>query len=203
MLEFYEEIVTRLAGAPEEPSLVPPDGRFPAAVALILRQGYSGPEMFFIHRAAHDQDPWSGHLAFPGGRLEPGEEPRRAAERETLEEVGLDLSKASFLGRLTEISGMTLPVRVACFVYGYEGESAVPVPNEEVQSAFWIALDDLVAPERHVTATVHFDGSAHEVPAIMLPQANIPVLWGLTYRLVVHFLESCRDHRVDAGRKDW
>ena len=197
----YRQIITSLVSQHEEICI--PDGRAPAAVALILRQGCNGLEILFIQRAAHELDPWSGHLAFPGGRLEPGEEPRQAAEREVMEEIGLDLSSARYLGRLTEVSGMTLPVRVACFVYGVDGCGAAPVLNEEVYSAFWIRFEDLIAPERHITATVHFDDSDHEVPAIQLPQANTPVLWGLTYRLVVQFLETCCGHELEADRKRW
>lgn len=196
MTNDFDQIASRLAACNLPTFDV--TGRAPAAVALVLRQGSDGMEMLFIQRATHELDPWSGHLAFPGGRLEQGEEPRQAAEREVMEEIGLDLSRACYLGRLTEISGMTLPVRVACFVYGINGSCAAPVPNEEVHSVFWVSLSCLTAPERHVTATVHFDASDHEVPAIQLPQAHTPVLWGLTYRFVVQFLETCC--QLSAGR---
>ena len=44
-----------------------------AAVAAILREvpGGAGVELFFILRAEHPDDPWSGHVAFPGGRRDP------------------------------------------------------------------------------------------------------------------------------------
>lgn len=197
----YDQIISRLAADYTATCVF--EGRARAAVALILRQGANGMEMLFIQRSTHELDPWSGHLAFPGGRLEPGEEPRQAAEREVMEEISLDLSRACYLGGLIEISGRTLPVQVACFVYAVDGYCAEPVLNEEVYSAFWIRVSDLIAPERHVTATVHFDDSDHEVPAIQLPQANTPVLWGLTYRLVVQFLETCCDHTLPDDRKEW
>jgi len=44
-----------------------------AAVALILRDGAAGIELLFIRRAEHPMDPWSGQMAFPGGRAEPGD----------------------------------------------------------------------------------------------------------------------------------
>jgi 8-oxo-dGTP pyrophosphatase MutT (NUDIX family) len=172
-----------------EPGQLPVDERTRAAVAMILRQGVSGLEVLFIERAAHERDPWSGDLAFPGGKVEPGEQPRQAAERETAEEIGLDLGAARYLGWLTEVSGARLPVRVSCYVYGIGEMVVAPVLNEEVRDIFWVGLKELMAAERHVTAQVHFDDKDLGVPAIRMPQPGKPVLWGLTYRLVMHFLE--------------
>ncbi|HMA21711.1 MAG TPA: NUDIX domain-containing protein, partial [Gemmatimonadaceae bacterium] len=47
-----------------------------AAVALILRLApeTTEPEILFIQRAHYETDPWSGQVAFPGGREEPGDE---------------------------------------------------------------------------------------------------------------------------------
>ncbi len=42
---------------------------FEAAVALILHEtADTGPEILFIERALREGDPWSGQMAFPGGR---------------------------------------------------------------------------------------------------------------------------------------
>ncbi|KAI8055698.1 hypothetical protein BDF22DRAFT_599948, partial [Syncephalis plumigaleata] len=61
-------------------------------------------ELLFIRRTSNPQDPWSGQIAFPGGKRESGETDRETAERETKEEVGLDLrsSAFTFLGALDE-----------------------------------------------------------------------------------------------------
>ena len=88
----------------------------PAAVALILRQDASGLQALFIERAAHDNDPWSGNVGFPGGKIEKDDgSPQLAAERETLEEIGLDLRTAQYLGRLSDIAGAHLPVKDIVF----------------------------------------------------------------------------------------
>ena len=188
MLLSFDHINSLLARQRlEQPPVV--GSRVPAAVAMILRQGPGGLEMLFIERAEHENDPWSGNLAFPGGKVEPGEEPRQAAERETLEEIGLDLVTARYLGRLSDISTINLPVRVSCFVYGVPGTDMVTVLSDEVGDLFWIGLDDLLATERHVTTMVSFADKEFEVPAIRLPQPGKPLLWGLTYRLVMQFLE--------------
>jgi 8-oxo-dGTP pyrophosphatase MutT (NUDIX family) len=156
---------------------------------MILRERGGDLELLFIERAQHARDPWSGHLAFPGGKVEPDEKTRQTAERETLEEIGLDLSNAIRLGRLSEITGSNLPVRVSCHVFGITSSYDEPAVSDEVQDVFWIRLEDLCDHQRHVTATVGFSGRMHDVPAIILPVAGKPVLWGITYRLVMEFLE--------------
>ena len=62
-------LATRLAArAPEEATAL--DDTRLAAVAAVLRVVDGAPELLFIKRADHDGDPWSGHMAFPGGRYE-------------------------------------------------------------------------------------------------------------------------------------
>ena len=160
-----------------------------AAVALIMRELPDDLEILFIERATDDRDPWSGHLAFPGGKVEQGERARQAAERETREEIGLDLESERYLGRMSDIVGANLPVRVSCFAYATLTSSLHPVVSPEVRDVFWVRLSDIRDPERHQMATVGFSGRTLEVPGIILPQAAKPVLWGITYRLVMQFLE--------------
>ncbi len=145
--------------------------------------------MLFIERAAHERDPWSGDLAFPGGKIEADDASlRQAAERETREEIGLDLRSARYLGQLSDVSGASLPVRVSCFVYGI-GEARPFNLSGEVRDAFWVPLMELVNLEQRVEGSVSFDKRAHGHPAIRLSPPGKPLLWGLTYRLVVQFLD--------------
>jgi len=159
-----------------------------ASVAMILYQGDSDVEILFIQRAAHDLDPWSGHIAFPGGKLEEGELVCQAALRETYEEVGIDLGQGLYLGRLSDITGANLPVRVSCCLFSVDRMSCRPVLNEEVCDLFWVTLSDLRDSGRHLQSRVAFGNKCFEVPAIKLPVENKPVLWGITYRLVMQFL---------------
>jgi 8-oxo-dGTP pyrophosphatase MutT (NUDIX family) len=160
-----------------------------AAVAMIMRELPGDLEILFIERATDLRDPWSGHLAFPGGKVEQGERARQAAERETLEEIGLALESERYLGRMSDIVGSNLPVRVSCFAYAAVTTAIHPVVNREVRDVFWVRLSDICNPERHQMATVGFSGRSLEVPAIILPRIGKPVLWGITYRLVMQFLE--------------
>src|SRR5262245_25531983 len=96
-------------------------GRRQAAVAIVLHEAATGPEMLFIERAQRRGDPWSGHMAFPGGRVDSTDaHARAAAERETREEVGLDLAGAEALGRLDDLNAgirLVAPLVLAAFVY--------------------------------------------------------------------------------------
>jgi 8-oxo-dGTP pyrophosphatase MutT (NUDIX family) len=185
--EWFENVSARLSGI--TPVLSPNTDRKPAAVALILRQDDDRQELLFIERAHHPDDPWAGNIGFPGGRRDPVDlSLRHTAERETMEEVGIDLASARYLGRLSDVMGANLPVRVSCFVYGLHSP-VQPVLSDEVHDSFWFGLHQLTHPRRQVTAQVRFGGRLLEAPAIDLGLPGKMVLWGLTYRLVSQFKE--------------
>jgi 8-oxo-dGTP pyrophosphatase MutT (NUDIX family) len=163
-----------------------------AAVAMIMRELPGDLEILFIERATNVRDPWSGHLALPGGKVEQGEQARQAAERETREEIGVVLESERYLGRMADIVGANLPVQVSCFAYAALSTAIHPVVSPEVRDVFWVRLSDIRDPQRHRMATVGFSGRSLEVPAIILPQPDKPVLWGITYRLVMQLLDILR-----------
>ena len=172
------------------PALRDIPGHRRAAVALLLAETEAGGKILFIERATHPGDPWSGNIAFPGGKVEPDDrDARHAAERETLEELAIDLSAAKYLGRLSDFDGAHLPVLLSCFVYGVP-QSLRFEANEEVKDAFWVLAADLVDIDRHGTHQFTFSGDRFESPCIRLPYEDKPVLWGLTYRLLMNFLQK-------------
>src|SRR5512137_1904770 len=176
MVLSLAEVAGRLAG--RVPDQLADESRTPAAVALLLRSGGAGLEVLFIERAPHGSDPWSGDLGFPGGKVEEWDSaPRQAAERETREELGIDLGQAHYLGRLADIAGAHLPIRVSCFVYGVATGASFTL-SEEIQDAFWVPLAALADPQRQVMASVYFQGEPLLRPAIRLPVVGKPVLWG-------------------------
>lgn len=175
-----------LAGRP--PQLLPAAGRKQAAVALILRGGDHELELLFIRRAEHANDPWSGDLAFPGGKVDGGDGgPRQAAERETREELALDLAPAEYLGRLDDILGDFLPVLISAFVYHLPQPQPIQC-NHEVHQVHWLPLSR-VADRRHWReATFSYRGQERAHPVIDLLGPGHPLLWGITYRLLTQFL---------------
>lgn len=156
-----------------------------AAVAVILRDGQAGIQVLFILRAEHPDDPWSGQMAFPGGRAEPGETDLGAtAVREVVEETGVDLTRdADALGSLDEIRAMARgrPVDLAItpYVFRLKGPAEVK-PNDEVRSVHWIPLDELLGSRHRSTFDYVHEGTTVRLPCLRVDER---VIWGLTYRM--------------------
>ncbi len=175
-----------------EPRSVTANANRRAAVALILREGERGPEVLFIERATRDGDPWSGHMAFPGGRLEDGDPHLRAAAvRETLEEVGVDLADAEILGQLDDMEGhhaADTRMLISAFAFLVRGTPDVS-PNHEVRQAFWFPVGDLLDPDRHVDYPMERFGVG-SYPGILVGLPDRHVVWGLTYKFLEVFLHT-------------
>ena len=165
-----------------------------AAVAMILTEGAEGLDVCFIRRAERAGDPWSGQVAFPGGRASAADADAFAvAERETWEEIGMELKREHRIGALpmrtiehnVKRAGLTLWP----FVY-YVGpaEQAMATARlpQEVASVFWVPLGHLF-DENAVTELEYPLGiTATTFPGI---QFGEHVIWGLTLRVLASFAE--------------
>ena len=161
-----------------------------AAVAIVARQVPADVELLLIRRAAFENDPWSGDIAFPGGRIStPDEPPRVAAERETREEVGIDVANAELLGQLDDVIGGDGAVVVSGYVYGL-GSPVTLVTNHEVAAAGWVRVAALADPARQLTSTFRYKGRDHSFPALKVFDDDSPHLWGLTYQFVERFMRA-------------
>lgn len=161
-----------------------------AAVAMILAGGPVDPDLLFIERARRCGDPWSGQMAFPGGRIESGDRDLRCtAERETREEVGIELSQGELLGRLDDQEGRRTGAGrgrvIAGWVYHLERPPALRL-SHEVEEALWVPSSVLLDPEQHVTYDVeHIPGAW---PGILVGHPERHIVWGLTLRFLRSFL---------------
>jgi 8-oxo-dGTP pyrophosphatase MutT (NUDIX family) len=153
-----------------------------AVAALVAPDG----QMLFIRRAQREGDPWSGHMAFPGGRRDP-EDPDLVATalRELSEEVGLRLpGPERMLGRLSDVWS---PVRegrralvVRPYLFAVDGPFHAPA-NDEVAELHWIGLPRLLAREGEGTMPWSWRGQQVELPVLRIGTADI---WGMTLRMV-------------------
>ena len=157
-----------------------------AAVGMLLDPRPDDVYVFFIHRAEHDQDPWSGHMGFPGGFREPVDRTiEDTVAREVEEEIGVDLSRsARLIGPLDEIQGIAfgreLPLVISPFLYVLTGPIEIR-PNDEVQAILWVPLSFLQEERNQTIVEPSVRGQKVHLPAVVYKGKTI---WGLTYRML-------------------
>lgn len=161
-----------------------------AAVAIILRDGEQGTEVLLMQRAFHPNDPWSGQMAFPGGKIDPVDDSSKAAAiREAFEEVGADLREQDYLGRLDDLYGLKVnkvfSVHIACYVFKPERELSLTA-NEEVADMVWLPLSHLNSRDNSHDF-VHPSEPSLTMPAVMINQDKSQILWGLSLRMLSNF----------------
>jgi 8-oxo-dGTP pyrophosphatase MutT (NUDIX family) len=178
-------IVARLA--PSAASARAPADGSRAAVAAILRPGAEGAEVLFIRRADRDGDPWSGHMAFPGGRRDEHDaDLYETAVRETREEVGIDLeAHGTLLGRLEDLEAIAGARRtglvIAPFVFALDREVPLVFDPREVAEALWAPIAPLAQGEGASTLPWDRGGVRFDLPCWHVQGR---VVWGLTYRMM-------------------
>ena len=157
-----------------------------AAVLAVFRVADDGDlELLLIKRAEYEGDPWSGHVALPGGRHEPHDATLEdTAVRETSEELGVDVrAYGRVLGALDDLHPRTPvlpPILVRPWVAVLDADVPL-VPSSEVAAAFWVPLQALLDPATAVEATVVVRGEERTVPSYRFGDYTI---WGMTERIL-------------------
>ncbi len=172
----------------ERPPVLAPDDGAPrrAAVAIVLRHTTENVvELLLIKRSEREDDPWSGHVALPGGRFDPTDATLQdTAVRETREETGIDLARDGLvLGMLDELRPRTPvlpPIIVTPFVAVVRPDVTIE-PSDEVASAFWVTLSSLADPTVTVDSEVTARGGTWRVPSYLL---GGHIVWGMTERIL-------------------
>jgi 8-oxo-dGTP pyrophosphatase MutT (NUDIX family) len=157
-----------------------------AAVLAVFRVSDDGElELLLIKRAEYEGDPWSGHVALPGGRHEPHDTTLEdTAVRETHEELGVDVRvHGEVLGALDDLHPRTPvlpPICVRPYVAVLDADVSL-MPSSEVAAAFWVPLRALLDPTTSVEATVVVRGEERIVPSYRFGDYTI---WGMTERIL-------------------
>jgi ADP-ribose pyrophosphatase YjhB (NUDIX family) len=190
-LEHIESVVR---GRP--PVTVPHEPGARAAVAMVLAPEDRDLGVLLIQRAEHPLDPWSGHMALPGGRHEIGDRDLvHTAMRETHEEVGVDLARhGRLIGALDEVQasarGRDLDLVITPFLFALDAQRPTAIDETEVAAAFWVPLGVLRDDRHHGTTAVSRGDYRADFPAFLFEGYTV---WGLTYRILQGFLEALRE----------
>ncbi|HLI54517.1 MAG TPA: CoA pyrophosphatase [Acidimicrobiales bacterium] len=160
--------------------------RRPAAVLCALFDEAGQAHVVLTRRSSRLRS-HTHQVAFPGGRLDPGESLLAAALREAQEEVGIEPSDVQIVGRLTPLRTVVNPAPITPFVGTLPGRPVL-VPNPaEVERAFTVPLLELLAPDvfRCECWTLP-DGTERPMHFFELVGDTV---WGATARILVELLE--------------
>lgn len=151
-----------------------------ASVAILQWNSESISKVLILQRASSPNDPWSGHLALPGGRFEPQDADLLAtAIRETEEECGIHLTRDQLVAELpwaTAGRAVDRNIVVAPWLFCVDTEPMIKLDPVEMSQYFWLDVKEFSQIERHA----HFrpKGLEMDMPCYFLE--NQP-LWGFTY----------------------
>ena len=149
-----------------------------AAVSLLLKESDEEFEILFVERVENPVDPWSGQMAFPGGkRSSEDQNLMQTVVRETLEEAHINLlDRCRFLGTMTTLTSDQKPeMEVLPFVFVLQHEPAIELNRKELERFIWVSVEELYQNEGSVK--LEFG----EFPAYIVSNN---VIWGLTYRIL-------------------
>lgn len=169
------------------PVVRPATSEAAAAVMIVLREGRTDIETLLIERTVRDEDPASGHVAFPGGRIEPGDSDlAETAVRELEEEVGLgpsDLSAPPVYVGTHLATAFSMQIGIFAAGLGPRGRPPSVRSPREVAHVFWLPRTAL---ERTQRVTRETRVGPKEVEATVY---DGHVLWGFTRRVLRDFFD--------------
>jgi len=162
-----------------------PDESAQAAVAILVRPTLDDLEFLLVKRAEVPGDPWSGDMAFPGGKRTPGDRSLLdTVTREVREETGIDLDGSPAAGFMEPlVSSVRRTLCVQPIIYRLDEEPEVRL-NYELTRYLWVP-SAVLRGSRAQAAVKGWEG-----PVFMV---GGEVVWGLTYRMLDKILEMLGD----------
>jgi 8-oxo-dGTP pyrophosphatase MutT (NUDIX family) len=162
-----------------------------SAVAMILQVREGELHILMIKRAEREGDPWSGHMAFPGGRMDSADAHGYAvAVRETEEEVGLFLGEEDqCIGRLSDLHARPhrgpFGLAVSPFVFRLDREVTF-TPNYEVAEVIWVPLAFLLDEDNQQELVWTYRGVQVPMPCYWYKGRCI---WGLSLMMLGELMD--------------
>jgi 8-oxo-dGTP pyrophosphatase MutT (NUDIX family) len=161
-----------------------------AAVMVILKDGGLGYSVLFIKRTENEGDVFSGHMAFPGGKMRIADKGTLdTAIRETVEETGIDINKSgTVIGELDDFYPNNPKANhyvVTPYLSLLEEEVELTLDAAEVADAVWIPIQHLSDPRNHEVRILERNGRVAEDFVFYYSDY---VIWGMTGRILHQFL---------------
>ncbi|MDX1692178.1 MAG: CoA pyrophosphatase [Ketobacteraceae bacterium] len=163
-----------------------------SAVAIIYRYRDEECELLLIKRSKRDGDPWSGHMAFPGGLIQAEDSSASdAAIREVREEIGIDLYRcARFSMRLSDLITRRhhrfLPMVVSPFLFLLTRPVEFTT-NHEVEEVLWIPLAYFQNPANRETMIWEIGPLKLRLSCYRYEGR---LIWGLTYLMIQNVIRK-------------
>ncbi|WP_245666247.1 NUDIX hydrolase [Actinomadura latina] len=171
---------------PVPPMLRPSPAARAAAVLILFGEGPEGPDVLLTERAA-TLNKHAGQPAFPGGRIDPGDDgPVAAALREAWEEAGVEPAGVDVLCTLPEQYLPHSEHRVTP-IAGWWREPSEIAPGHpgEVATVARVPLDELVDPANRLM--VRHPSGIRLGPAFRVRDM---LVWGFTAGLLTQVLDA-------------
>ena len=150
-----------------------------ASVGILIAGAKQNPSICFIRRAKWERDPWSEHIAFPGGSRAADEDALPTLRRELKEEIGWVVEDSQRPVRLPQLrirlAGRERLLLLDAFVYRVEGAPPALRCGPEVESAFWIPVAELWSLNNLDHHTLGDGGEMLVYPAIRTSQGIVSV----------------------------
>jgi len=152
-----------------------------AAVAILVKPKQNDLEFFLVKRAEVDDDPWSGDMAFPGGKKNLQDQTLiDTAVREVLEETNINLNEKTVIGFMEPVySSVRKSLAVQPIVYRFDEYPDVML-NYELTKFMWAPLSEIVKGKTNATIK-GWEGAVYKVQG--------ETVWGLTFRMLEKILK--------------
>lgn len=145
--------------------------------------------LLYIRRTANQYDPHSGQVAFPGGARDFHDTNEiETALREAKEEIGINPSDITILGRLKNYMTITNYI-VTPIICSFPWPYKLKLAKREVSRAFTIPLEWLADPENQQTQSREIPNSGVSIPVTYFHSYKGEVLWGASARITLGLIE--------------